>query len=166
MTLFVRETTLSKCVFYVCKMSSKFLPICGSKTRWAMYPRTTFKIYLRKRAFKRKVLKRNRRMRFGRYLVPNPLCFHENLHLKMLYLFPYFRTKRPALFVIYHDNNISTERRFNELSIDVSFLIFGKKIKNLRSNETNHLRSERRRENYTVFCTLYLCDPWSDWNEN
>ena len=34
------------------------------------------------------------------------------------------------------------------------FLIFGKKINILRSDETNHLRSERRRENYTVFCTL------------
>ena len=57
------------------------------------------------------------RMRFGRYLVPNPPP--PRLHLKFLYLFPYFRTKRPALFVIYRDKNISTERRFNELSIDV-----------------------------------------------
>ena len=73
--------------------------------------------------------------------------------LNILYLFPYFRTKRSALFVIYRDKNISHERRFNKLSIDVSFLIFGKKIKILRSDETNHLRSERRRENYTVFCT-------------
>ena len=57
-------------------------------------------------------------MRFGRYLVPKH-PFSLNLHLKILYLFPYFRSKRPALFVIYRDKNISTERRFNELSIDV-----------------------------------------------
>ena len=37
-----------------------------------------------------------------------------------------------------------------------NFLIFGKKIKILRSGESNHLRSERRRENYTVFCTLKM----------
>ena len=30
------------------------------------------------------------------------------------------------------------------------------KIKILRSGGTNHLRSERRRENYTVFCTLKM----------
>ena len=154
----MREKTLSKCVFYVCKMSHKFSPIYGSKTRWAMYPRTTFKIDLRKRAYKRKVFKRNRRKRFGQYLVPNPL-FSRNLNLKILYLFPYFRTKRPALFVIYRDKNISPERRFNELSIDVSFLIFGKKMKILQSDETNHLRSERRCENYTVFCTLRYTLP-------
>ena len=50
---------------------------------------------------------------------PETPLFLLNLHLKILYLFPYFRTKRPALFVIYRDKNISSERRFNELSIDV-----------------------------------------------
>ena len=50
---------------------------------------------------------------------PQTPLFSLNLHLKNLYLFPYFRTKRPALFVIYRDKNISAERRFNELSIDV-----------------------------------------------
>ena len=48
----------------------------------------------------------------------NPPVFTK-FALKNLYLFPYFRTKRPALFVIYCDKNISTERRFDELSIDV-----------------------------------------------
>ena len=50
---------------------------------------------------------------------PETTLFSLNLHLKILYLFPYFRTKRPALFVIYRDKNISSERRLNELSIDV-----------------------------------------------
>ena len=58
-------------------------------------------------------------MRFGRYLVPNPPPpVFTKFALKNLYLFPYFRTKRPALFVLYRDKNISTERRFDELSID------------------------------------------------
>ena len=34
---------------------------------------------------------------------PETPLFSLNLHLKILYLFPYFRTKRPALFVIYRD---------------------------------------------------------------
>ena len=50
---------------------------------------------------------------------PETPLFSQNLHLKFLYLFPYFRTKRPALFVIYPDKNILSERRFNELSNDV-----------------------------------------------
>ena len=45
-------------------------------------------------------------MRFGRYLVPKPPLFPLFLHLKNVYLFPYFRTKRPTLFVIYRDKNI------------------------------------------------------------
>ena len=50
---------------------------------------------------------------------PETPLFSLFLHLKNVYLFPYFRTKRPALFVIYRDKNISTERTFNKLSIDV-----------------------------------------------
>ena len=56
---------------------------------------------------------------FKKKFGPETPLFSLNLHLKILYLFPYFRTKRPALFVIYRDKNISSERRFNELSIDV-----------------------------------------------
>ena len=102
------------------------------------------------------ILKKKSPYAFLSIFVHETPLFSLNLHLKILYLFPYFRTKRPALFVIYPDKNISSERRFNELSIDVSFLIFGKKIIILRSGETNHLRSERRRENYTMFCTLKM----------
>ena len=154
-TLFARETTPSKCVFYVCKMSSKFSPTCGSKRRWAMYPRTTFKIDFRKRAFKHTFFIEIAACVSADIWSRNPYDFTK-FALNFFYLFPCFRTKRPALFVIYCDKNISAERRCNELSIDVSFLIFGKKIKILRSDETNHLRSERRRENYTVtvFCIL------------
>ena len=42
---------------------------------------------------------------------PETPLFSLNLHLKILYLFPYFRTKRPALFVIYRDKNISSEKK-------------------------------------------------------
>ena len=113
-------------------------------------PRTTFKIDLRKRAFKHKFFKEMAACVLVDIWSRKPSDF-TNLHSKILYLFPYFRTKGPALFVIYCDKNISAERRFNELSIDVSFLIFGKKIKILRSDETNHrVRARGRSERSTL----------------
>ena len=50
--LSLRRRQLCPNVYFLYKMSIIFSPICGSKTRWTMYPWTTLKINLRKRAFK------------------------------------------------------------------------------------------------------------------
>ena len=70
----------SKWVFSVCKMSSKFSPICGSKRGGRCTRGPLFKINLRKELSNANIFNENRRLRFCRYMVPNPPnpppCFH------------------------------------------------------------------------------------------
>ena len=82
-------------------------------------PADHFKNKPLEKSFWMHILKKKSPHAFWSIFGPETPLFSLNLHLKFLYLFPYFRTKRPALFVIRRDKIISTERRFNELSIDV-----------------------------------------------
>ena len=69
---------------------------------------------------------------------PNPR-FHEISYLKNRYLSPCFHTRIPAIFVIYYCRNVSAERIFNQLSIDIICLIFRQKINILRGGKIDRL---------------------------
>ena len=90
-----REITLSKHSYSVCKIVKQYIP----KTRWAIYHWTNIK----KCAFKRKMF--NACVFVDIYpdnpYPPPPASRYLSLH---------FHTRRPALFVIYHFKNVSTER--------------------------------------------------------